>query len=630
MDKNTITGTVLIALLIIGYYYFTQPSEEERAQMMRHQDSLREVYEEQRRANEDYEQQKQDEAQFSEDSFDRKSDSVNVQKLQQQYGRYADAAEGEEQFDVLENNLITARFSNKGGKLYEVNLKEYKTYNEYVSDDDSDTVHGVNLLGEDVEFGLLLSEIGMSTDDLYFTRVDRKTASVPQNSIVYRLYADEFSYIEFVYTLPEDSYVVDMNMNMVNMSQHIRDLMYNLHWEATLSVTEKTKDAENMYTNAVWKYYDDDVETSSPSVDSEETEELSGRVAWLAFKQHFFSTVIIAEQPFERDGSVTISPVEGDTSHLKHFAADLFINRDRTQKSESKKLSFYVGPNHYYTLKEQEIGLEDILDLGWFGFITKFLILPIFNWLNSFISNYGLIILLLTIIIKVILFPLTFKSYLSTARMRVLKPQIDELGEKFTKKEDTMKKQQATMDLYKRAGINPMGGCLPMLIQFPILIAMFRFFPASIELRQESFLWAEDLSSFDAIVSWSAQIPLISSIYGNHISLFTLLMAGSMIIVNQFNSANTTTAPGMPNMKVMMLMMSIMMVFWFNSYSSGLSYYYFLANLITIAQTLIIRQMIDDNDILKKIEKNKKKPKKKSNFQARLEKMAREQQKLKK
>jgi YidC/Oxa1 family membrane protein insertase len=193
-----------------------------------------------------------------------------------------------------------------------------------------------------------------------------------------------------------------------------------------------------------------------------------------------------------------------------------------------------------------------------------------------------------------------------------------------------MKKQQATMDLYKRAGINPMGGCLPMLIQFPILIAMFRFFPASIELRQESFLWAEDLSSFDAIVSWTAQIPLISSIYGNHISLFTLLMAGSMIIVNQFNSANTTTTPGMPNMKVMMLMMSVMMVFWFNSYSSGLSYYYFLANLITIAQTLIIRQMIDDDDILKKIEKNKKKPKKKSNFQARLEKMAREQQKLKK
>jgi YidC/Oxa1 family membrane protein insertase len=628
MDKNTITGTVLIALLIIGYYYFTQPSEEERAQMMRQQDSLREVYEEQRRAKEDYEQQEQ--ARYTEESSEQEPDSVNVKKLQQQYGRYADAAEGEEQFDVLENDLITARFSNKGGKLYAVILKEYETYNEYVSEDDSDTVHGVNLLGGDVEFGLLLSEIGMSTDDLYFTRVDRQTASLPQNSIAYRLYADEFSYIEFVYTLPEDSYVVDMNMNMVNMSQHIRDLMYNLHWESTLSVTEKTKDAENMYTNAVWKYYEDDVETSSPRSDSEETEELSGRVSWLAFKQHFFSTVIIAEEPFERDGSVTISPVVDDTSHLKHFAANLFFNRDRTQKSESKKLSFYVGPNHYYTLKKQGKGLEDILDLGWFGFITKFLILPIFNWLNSFISNYGLIILLLTIIIKVILFPLTFKSYLSTARMRVLKPQIDELGEKFPKKEDAMKKQQATMDLYKRAGINPMGGCLPMLIQFPILIAMFRFFPASIELRQESFLWAEDLSSFDAIVSWTAQIPLISSIYGNHISLFTLLMAGSMIIVNQFNSANTTTTPGMPNMKVMMLMMSVMMVFWFNSYSSGLSYYYFLANLITIAQTLIIRQMIDDDDILKKIEKNKKKPKKKSNFQARLEKMAREQQKLKK
>ncbi|MFO7867992.1 MAG: membrane protein insertase YidC [Bacteroidales bacterium] len=628
MDKNTITGTVLIALLIIGYYYFTQPTEEERAQMLRHRDSLRELREEQRRFEE--EQTRNETAENTtqmpiEETSE--EDSAQQSQYKQQYGRYADAATGEETFDVLENDLIKVQFSNKGGKLYSALLKDYKTYNQYKLSENGE--YGVELLGDDIEFGILLSEIGMSTNDLYFKKVENLQTD---STVAYRLHADEYSYIEFLYILPEDSYMVNMQMNMVGMSKHVRDLLYTLHWGATLDKIEKTKDAEDMYTNAVWKYHEDEVETSSPRISEEEKEELNGKVSWLAFKQHFFSAVLIApDQPFERDGSVTITPKENDTSQLKHFEAELFLNRDRTEQNETKNLSFYLGPNHYYTLKEKGIELENILELGWFGFITKILILPIFNWLSSFIANYGLIILLLTVIIKAILFPLTFKSYLSTARMRVLKPQIDELNEKFPKKEDAMKKQQATMDLYKKAGINPMGGCLPMLIQFPILIAMFRFFPASIELRQESFLWADDLSSFDAIVQWSAQIPLISSIYGNHISLFTLLMAASMIVVNKFSSANmTTSTPGMPNMKVMMFMMSIMMVFWFNSYSAGLSYYYFLANIITIVQTLIIRNMINDEDILKKIEQNKKKPKKKSNFQARLEKMAREQKQLKK
>ena len=619
MDKNTITGTVLIGLFILGFYYFTQPTAEEREQMLRYQDSIREVYEETKRYEQELQQKEIEEKEALQVEF--QNDTAREQVMSQKYGRYAHAAVAEEELSVLENNLIRVSLSNKGGKLHSAELKEYKTYVQTP----------LVLLGNDAEFGILLSEIGMSTNELFFTKIDSKTAgkSIPQNTIIYRLFADEFSYIEFEYTLPEDSYQLEMKMNMKGMDAYIRDLAYNIEWKATTHTLEKTKAGEDLYTDIIWKYLDDEVDYINPRLKEAETEELTGRVSWVAFKQHFFSVVFIAKDSFARGGEVTSNPILDDESKLKTFSSLLYVDRDRTARDETKEFSFYIGPNHYTTLKEQGVGLEDLLDLGWFGFITKFVIIPIFNWLASFIGSYGLIILLLTIIIKIILFPLTFKSYLSTARMRVLKPQVDKLNEKFPDKADAMKRQQASMELYRKAGVNPMGGCLPMLIQFPILIAMFRFFPASIELRQQSFLWADDLSSFDAIVEWSAQIPLISSIYGNHISLFTLLMAVSMIFVNKFNGSNVTTTPGMPNMKVMMWMMSIMMVFWFNSYSSVLSYSYLLANVITIAQTLIISQMIDDKAILQKMDSNKKNPKKKSGFQARLEKMAREQKNLK-
>lgn len=612
MDRNTIIGTVLIALFIIAYFFITKPSEEEIARQQRYMDSIQQVEYKKRELTRQVEDSLAKNQQIAETQQAVMPDSVKKMEAQKEFGRYAEAAVGTPEFDVLQNNKMSVTFSNKGGKPYRVNLKEYKTYYQQ-------PLH--LLAGDSTKFGLRLSDIGKSTNELYFTKVSQTVTADSVQRITYRLQASQYSYIDFIYSLAPDSYAVDFQIQTKGMDQYIKESRLNLYWESYMNSFEKTRKIEGQNTNVVWKYHEDDIETLSAQSSDVEKESLTGKVSWVGFKYQYFSAILIAKDNFERGGEVISQPLSEQDSSLKVFAAELFI-----PKKEQNEMTFYFGPNHYPTLKAQGSEIEGVLDLGWFGFITKFAIIPIFNWLNSFLTNFGLIILLLTIILKISLFPLTFKSYISTARMRVLKPQTEEITAKYPNPGDAMKRQQATMEMYRKAGVNPMGGCLPMLIQFPILIAMFRFFPASIELRQESFLWAEDLSSYDSILSLPFSIPF----YGDHVSLFTLLMAVSMIFVNQINMSNTVTTPGMPNMKVMMWIMSIMMVFWFNSYSSGLSYYYFLANVITLLQTFIIRQMIDDKKILAKIEANKKNPKKKSSFQERLEKMAREQQRLKK
>ncbi len=620
MDKNTVIGTVLICLLMVGYYFFTKPSEEDLQRRAEYLDSLQNV-EKQRQL-----QHLEDSilaAEMLQDSLQNQDTAADIQvqsdaSLMREYGRFYKSAQGEEQFVTLENDLMAVTLSSRGGKPYRVLIKDYKTYDGrplYI------------LAGDSTHFGLLLSEIGHSTDEMYFTQSEvslSQTDSVQR--ISYRLSVNENSYLEYTYSLRPNSYNLEMSVSTKGMEQYIRETRYNLLWSTTMNVLEKSKTAESQNTNIVWKYNDDDTESLNPRSKDDEKDKLSGQVKWVGFKQHFFSAVLIADDKFERDGSVTSKVLTDSDTTMKEFSANLFL-----AKEQNIGLKFFFGPNHLPVLKAQGVDLESMLELGWFGFITKYAIVPIFNWLRGFIDNMGLVILLMTIILKLVLFPLTCKSYLSTARMRVIKPYVEEINEKYPKPEDAMKKQQATMDLYKRVGINPMGGCLPLLIQFPILVAMFRFFPASIELRQESFLWAEDLSTYDSIFEWSTHIPIISSIYGNHISLFTLLMAASMIIVNKINTANTAqvNTPGMPNMNVMMWIMSIMMIFWFNDYSAGLSYYYLLANVITMLQTMLIRNLVNDEKILKKLEANKAKaPKKrKSSFQERLEKMAKEQQK---
>jgi YidC/Oxa1 family membrane protein insertase len=334
---------------------------------------------------------------------------------------------------------------------------------------------------------------------------------------------------------------------------------------------------------------------------------------------------LIAQQSFA-NAELQMNKLADQNRHIKKYDAVIGFEYKSSQANQTFPMSLYFGPNHYKTLKSYDAGLEHLVFLGRsiIRGINRFVIIPIFNWLGGFINSYGLIILLMTIIIKVCLLPLTFKSYMSTASMRVLKPQIDEINQKIPK-EKAMERQQATMALYKKVGVSPMGGCLPMLLQMPILIAMFRFFPTSIELRQQAFLWAKDLSTYDYIFEWSAQIPLLSTIYGNHVSLFTIRMTVTTIFSMKISNVQMDNS-AMPGMKQMMYLMPIMFLFFLNSFSAGLTYYYFVANVITIAQNEIFKRSIDEAKILAKLNAHGAKPKKKSSFQERLEKMQRQQQ----
>ncbi len=357
------------------------------------------------------------------------------------------------------------------------------------------------------------------------------------------------------------------------------------------------------------------------------SEDVKTRISWIGYKQQFFSTFLVSDDNF-LNAQLESNKIE-DGLNIKQFSSRIALPVDNAANDEHN-LKMYFGPNHFNTLKAYEYGFEDVVPLGgWIiKWINRYVIIFLFDLLDNKIASYGLIIFLLTIIIKLVFFPLTYKSYLSQAKMRVLKPQIDEINKKYPKKEDAMKKQQTTMALYKKVGVSPMGGCLPMLIQFPFLIAMFRFFPASFELRQKSFLWAEDLSTYDSIIDLPFSIPM----YGDHISLFTLLMAASLFLTSRMNSAQMGDAnASMPGMKFMTLyMMPVMLLVIFNNHSAGLSYYYLLSNVITLSQTLIIRRTVDDEAILRKLNEHAKKPVKKSKFQAKLAAMTKQQQQLQK
>ena len=373
---------------------------------------------------------------------------------------------------------------------------------------------------------------------------------------------------------------------------------------------------EDGYTNITYKFNGDEVDNLSKTKSAEEN--LSTPLKWISFKQLFFNTTIIANESFA-NARIEQTKFEENPNYLANFKADISLPY-KGEENQTVGMQFFFGPNHYQTLKQYDIELESNVYLGYpvVKEVNRFIIIPIFNFLRNYIDNFGLIILLLTIFIKTVLFPFTYKSYMSQAKMRVLKPEVDELSAKFGP-DKMMEKQQATMALYKKAGVNPMGGCLPMLLQFPILIAMFFFFPTSIELRQESFLWATDLSTYDSILDLPFKIPF----YGAHVSLFCLLMTITTIISTHMNQASMNSQ-AMPGMKTMMYLMPVMFLFILNSYSSGLSYYYFLANVITIGQTYLIRYFVDEDKIHLQLQANKKKPVQKSNFQKRLEEMAKQ------
>ncbi len=635
MDRNSIIGIVLIFAILVLFSVMNQPSEEEIQEAKRRRDSIAMVEAEQARELEQQQQQTQDTQQTVTETIE---DTVNADaELQQkidQFGVFGVAAIGEQEFYTIENNLVEITFSNKGGRIYSVRLKNYVTHDSLplMLFDGPDNLFGMNFFSQNrsIQTDQFYFEPGFSQKNIVVSgpEVDKGSEGRIKfnnenpgetKSASFRLEVAPGKYLEYVYTLKYNSYMVDFDINLQEMNQFIaaNQSYLNFTWEIDVPRQERpSKFGEDRYTNINYKFHEDDVDELSKNKSDEE--DLTTRVKWIGFKQLFFNSTIIADDAFP-NAFVRSDKYEEDPEYLANFHADIALPYEGTN-SQNLDMQFYFGPNHYQTLNQYNIGMERLVYLGYAVVrpVNKYLIIPLFNFLSKYIANFGIIILLLTILIKTALFPFTYKSYMSQAKMRALKPDIDELTKKFSK-DQAMEKQQATMALYKKAGVNPMGGCLPMLLQFPILIAMFFFYPNSIELRQESFLWAHDLSTYDSILSLPFTIPF----YGDHVSLFCLLMTVTTVISTHLNQQVTTTQ-GMPGMKTMMYLMPVMFLFILNNYSSGLSYYYFLANLITIGQTYIIRSFIDEEKIRAQLQINKKKPVTKSKFQKRLEEVAKQ------
>jgi YidC/Oxa1 family membrane protein insertase len=529
-----------------------------------------------------------------------------------QYGAFSGSVNGDENFITLENNKIELKISPKGGKVYSARLKDYRTHDSLplILFSGDSTVFGFNFFTTDNK--------AVQTNNLYFKQLDSTSAYVvtsePQ-SVVLRLMADENRYIEYKYTLAPDKYMVDFDVTFKSMNDIIASNQNSLtmDWRMYIPQQEMGRQNEENYTTIKYKYFQDDVDGLKMRSTKDEEADITTKLSWVAYQDQFFSSVLITND-FFLNGSITSTRTVTSPKYIRYFTTELGVPYDPSDAS-SISMKLYYGPNHISTLRKEGMDLEELVFLGKniIGWINRYAIIPIFNWLDNYIGSYGIIILILTIILKIVLFPLTFKSFQSQAKMGVLKPQVEELGKKFPKKEDAMKKQQATMDLYKRAGVNPMGGCLPMLLQMPILFAMFRFFPISIELRQEHFLWATDLSTYDSILTLPFTIPM----YGSHVSLFTLLMTASTLLTMKMSG--TTPGSDQPGMKIMMYMMPVMFMVILNNFSSGLTYYYFLANMITWGQNIVSKKFIDEDKVLAKLEENRKKPVKKSKWQQRLE-----------
>jgi YidC/Oxa1 family membrane protein insertase len=620
MDKNSILGILLIMAIMVVWAIVQTPNKKELEARQRYADSLAQVQQHETQIK------SKEAASFKEDTAHTgtlTNDTTASKKFQNELGEFAVCAQGKEKFYTIENDLIKMVISSKGGRPYSVELKKYSTFTRKPI---------VLFNGDSTQFGLTFfnQEKPITTNNLYFRPADslKHLALDKKDSLTMRLAVSDTKYIEYCYVVQPGSYMINMTMKLVGMKDIVtRDpSSLDMSWEIYVPQHEQVKKNENMYTSLYFRHYKEDVDffraRQSKSV---QQQEIPTQVEWVAFKNQFFSSVLIADSGAFSNALLKSTTLTAEDKYLKNFRAELGLPFKRLD-NESIHLKMYFGPNKFKLLKQyKEYKLQDLVTVGRgiIRAINKFVIIPMFDWLSKFIGNYGIIILLLTIIIKICLLPLTYKSYLSQARMKVLKPQIDELSQKYPKGKE-VEKQQATMALYKKAGISPMGGCLPMLLQMPILFAMFRFFPTSIELRQQGFLWAKDLSTFDSIISWQAQIPVISSLFGNHISLFNLLMTASTLI--QIKMSDTSGASQqMPGMKAMMYVMPVTFMFMFNSFPAGLTYYYLLANLFTIGQNYIFKQFVNEEEILRKIEEKKGKPVKKSRFQQRLEEMTRQQ-----
>ena len=637
-NKNTLFGFLLIAAILFGWMYFMSPSKEEREKQMHIQDSIRQARIEQMRVDSIKNAERQQAAALAQvaDSVamaDMDSATLAQQQsaaLRDKYGVFVGASQGEEQTWVVENKIQRLTFTNKGGFLKNVELKDYKAY--------GDSLPLIMFDTATVKFDLsfFAQNRVVNTSQFYFQPyvngqpyAGQPLSVAEGDSLVFvmRLPSDNpEQYIEYIYTIHDNNYMMDFDIRTVGMKDVIAanaDYM-SLDWAIDMMKQEKSTDRfadESVYYRAL---NDKDVDHLKVNQDVEEN--VNTKLKWISFKQRFFCNVIVAKEGFDNAKMAVNTRNSDNPRYYKSMSTNISIPYDKDAEVNVVPMSLYFGPNHFKTLRSYKLGLQDQINLGNFFLIRwiNYGVIAVFNWLSQYGWNYGIVILILTIIIKTLLFPLAFKSYKSSAITRVLKPEMEAINEKYPKQEDAMKKQQAVMNLQKQAGVSPASGCLPALLQFPILIAIFRFFPASIELRQQPFLWAEDLSTYDSIVEFPRFLGM------DHLSLFTILMTITTLIYTYVNNKqmDVSSNPQMKPMKWMMYLMPIMFFAIFNNYSAGLSYYYMLVNIITFIQMFIFRKMINEDKVRATIEENKRKPQKKSNFMKRLEEAQKQQAKL--
>ena len=614
MDKNTLVGFTLIGAVLIGFSIYNRPSQEEMERAQRYQDSIQAIA-------------LQEAAKLEAEAAAQSAQALTLDSTSLFFG----ANQGTEQFTTLENNLVKVTFSNKGGRVVSATLKDYNNQQGEPLTLFNEEESAMNFAFEGKNENIL-------TEDLFF-----QPMNVTDSTVTMRLQTTGAGYIDFAYRLLPESYMVDFNVRAQGMQNFFPPALktVNIDWFQRARQQEKGFDFEQRYTSLTYKPVDDGSDYLSEMSDDKETFEEP--MQWIAFKNQFFSSVLIANQNFENVTLESTLQKEG-SGYMKDYNADMTTFFDPTGK-KATELQLYLGPNHFKTLlatndlvinQDEDPELEDLVYLGWplVREINRWFTINLFDWLSGWGLNMGLVLLLMTIIVKAIVYPATYKSYMSSAKMRVLKPYIEKINAKYPKQEDALKKQQETMQLYSEYGVSPMGGCLPMLIQMPVFMALFFFVPNAIELRQESFLWAPDLSTYDDVINWGVNIPFL----GDHLSLFCLLFSVTNILNTWYMMKQQDTGQQqMPGMKIMMYLMPVMFIFIFNSYSSGLNYYYFISGLIGILTTIILRKTTNEPKLLAILEANKAKIKQQKvskgtqgGLMAKLEALQKEQERLQK
>lgn len=623
MDKNTWIGFLLIAGIIVGFSMLNRPSKAELAERQRQQDSIQAVRMEERKAQMKTAELTQ-QAQQAVAEPEELTETEVANRLQEAYGPFAIAAQGEEEHVVLDNGKVRLTISTLGGEIKRAELPEYKA--------SGDSINPLRLFGEGeskLDFTLrTINDRILQTANLYFTPV-----AVDSNRVVMRLKTNnEEAWLDFIYELSDNymvSFIIAPHKLQTELAQNIRSL--DVEWSQVVPQHEQGRKFEERYAQLQYMLVGGDIEKLSENKEDHEKE--SANVKWIGYKDQFFSTVFIADESFN-SANFYSRPLPSSSGFIKQYSTSTHVPFDITG-TNTTGFRFYMGPNHYNTLKsydegvakEDQLHLKSLVPLGWkiVSWINVIIVIPMFDLFTSWGLHIGWVILLMTLVIKLIILPFVFVSYKSSAKMRALKPQIDAINEKYPA-DKMQERQQATMQLYQQAGVSPMSGCLPMLFQFPVLMAMFWFLPTAIELRGKSLFWADDLSTYDAVFHWGINIPLL----GDHLSLFCLLMTIANFGYTFITMQSQATDPNMKFMKYMMYAMPLMFLFIFNDYAAGLSFYYLVSLFITIIQTMIFRWALDDKKMLAEIEANKKKRagKPKSGFMQRLEKMQQEQQRM--